>query len=139
MTTLQRQQTQKGFTMVELLITVGILGVLAAFATPAMVKTMRKTQLNSEVNAVVESLQQARADAVIQKRARTSVMPTLQHTQSTPQAVAVQYDFMGRATVANDCVNIVMEHTDDPNIVASIEVRAVGRPEVLKLRQSQCR
>lgn len=165
MMTLQRQQTQHGFTMVELIITIGILAVLTAFATPAVTKTMRKTQLNREVGAVVEALQSARSEAVIRRRQCSAqlrsvsgelsvgvacgvtgeIMPSvnIRYAVVQPEDLRVEYDFMGRSPTAynspNNCINIIMRHTDDPNVVASIEVREVGSPDILKLEQSQCR
>lgn len=161
MMTLQRQRTQHGFTMVELLITIGILAVLTAFATPAVTKTMRKTQLNREVSAVVEALQSARSEAVIRRRqchavltpslatatcnVTGEVMPNvaMKHAVMQPERLEVEYDFMGRSPTAynspNQCINIVMRHRGDSNVVASIEVREVGSPDVLKLEQNECR
>lgn len=134
----QQKQKQKGFTMVELLITMGILAVLAAFATPALVKTMRQTQFNSEVRVVVDSFQQARAEAVIQKRARTVTPATdLKYGNITPTR-GVEYDYMGRANIngANTdhghCFSIT--HRQDPSISAAILVRPVGNPEIFKNR-----
>lgn len=151
MMTRQRQQAQKGFTIVELLITIGILAILSAFAVPTMVKTMRKTQLNSEVRAVASAVQTARSDAVIQKKSKTvnwkeledQKVLKLEHTTMSPSSPAIRYDFMGRLvdTGGNrvECVLIVIRHQQDPNVVASIEVREVGSPDILKEERSQCR
>lgn len=168
--------------MVELIITIGILGVLSAFAAPTMIKTMNKTRFNSEVQAVLETLQQARTEAVLRKaghhisisesadprragkknaaltvrRTNRNAMtnPTvLEHTTltiTTPKSVnSIDYDFMGRVIsvnsttriqdVSGQCINLLIRSKDDASIVASIEVREVGRPEILKLEQSQCR
>lgn len=132
------QQKQKGFTMVELLITMGILAVLAAFATPALVKTMRQTQFNSEVREVVDNFQNARAEAVIQKRAQT-VTPSsdLKHANITP-STAVRYDYMGRADVTGantdngHCFSMI--HQQDATIATAILVRSMGNPEIFKNR-----
>lgn len=47
----------RGFTLVELMIAVAIVGVLAAIAIPAFTKTTRKTR-GSEVNAVFAEMRQ---------------------------------------------------------------------------------
>lgn len=147
MMTLQRQQTQHGFTMVELIITIGILAVLTAFAVPTATKTMRKTQLNGEVRTALEAVQVARSEAVIRKSEKSADLSILDSEKITmsPEEPNITYDFMGRLIDKNDnnklieCINIVIRHNKDPSIVASIEVRGVGSPDVLKLEQSQCR
>lgn len=141
----QQQQTQRGFTIVELIITVGILAVLSAFAMPTMVKTMRKTELNREVRSVVEAVQHARSEAVIQKRKQSASWSAidLDKVAMSPEKPDVNYDFMGRLRGKDnksvECLNIVVRHKDDPNVVASIEVRGFGNLEILKLEQNQCR
>lgn len=149
-------QRQKGFTMVELLITVGIFAVLVAFALPTMVRTKNKTNFNSEVRAVVETLQEARTNAVIQKRARTvTIEPSkvqftpapvnrpdaeieLEHLTISP-AVNLTYDYMGRVDVsgANRATDLqghcfALTHSEDPTIVASILVQSTGNPNIFK-------
>lgn len=129
--TVQRQQTQRGFTIVELIITVGILAVLTAFALPTMVTIKRKTEHRSEVGAVVEALQTARADAVIKKKQATTQAPTIKYTNIHP-AINIRYDFMGRADVPNNGRCITVTHSKDSVIVSSILVRQVGNPEIFK-------
>lgn len=131
--TVQRQQTQRGFTIVELIITVGILAVLTAFALPTMVTIKRKTEHRSEVGAVVEALQTARADAVIKKKQATTQAPTIKYTNINPEINNISYDFMGRANVPIDsgrCITVT--HSKDSVIVSSILVRQVGNPEIFK-------
>lgn len=145
MMTLQRQRTQHGFTIVELIITVAILAVLTAFAVPTATKTMRKTQLNGEVRTALEAVQVARSEAVIRKSEKSADLSILDSEKITmsPKEPNITYDFMGRLIDENknlvECINIVIRHNKDPSIVASIEVRGVGSPDVLKLEQNECR
>ncbi len=149
-------QRQKGFTIVELLITVGILAILSAFAVPTFVKTMNKTKFNGEVRAVVETFQEARTNAVIQKRAHTvtvgqssiqftsspvnnpSTQITFKHLTISP-TLSVSYDYMGRVNVkgANKETELgghcfTLTHKTDATIVASVLVQSVGNPNIFK-------
>lgn len=45
------RRPQHGFTLMELMITIGIIGVLAMIALPSFAHTSRRAQGNSEVNA----------------------------------------------------------------------------------------
>lgn len=144
MMTLQRQQTQHGFTMVELLITIGILAVVTAFATPTIAETMRKTQLNREVSAVVEVLQNERTRAVIQKKSTKEYyksengvpLPEFKQVLLEPvsptSSTKVNYDFMGRADVGQNGYCWKITHKDDSNIKVLVLIHAISSPEIIK-------
>lgn len=54
----------KGFTMTELIVTVTIVGVLAAVATPAMTNLVRNQRITSQTNELVADLNFAKSEAV---------------------------------------------------------------------------
>jgi type IV fimbrial biogenesis protein FimT len=53
-----------GFTLVEMMITIGILGLLTALALPSFVNTIRRNAVVNEANRLVISMQNARARAL---------------------------------------------------------------------------
>lgn len=57
-------KTQAGFSLAEILVTVAIASVLAAFAVPNLASFLQKVKLNSTTGALAASLQQGRSEAV---------------------------------------------------------------------------
>ena len=57
-----------GVTMVEIMITVVITGVIAAMAAPGFMTTIERVEFRGEARELVSMLRQARSDAITQKR-----------------------------------------------------------------------
>ncbi len=62
----------RGFTLVELMVTVAVIGLLALAAVPAMTSMIRNSRLTGQTEELVASLQLARAEA-IRRNARVTV------------------------------------------------------------------
>jgi type IV fimbrial biogenesis protein FimT len=70
----KRSLRQRGFTLMELMITVAIVGTLAAFAIPAVQDYLATGRLRSAASDLYSSLLQARSEA-IKLRALATVEP----------------------------------------------------------------
>ncbi|MDM7942479.1 MAG: GspH/FimT family pseudopilin [Hydrogenophaga sp.] len=77
-----RRQT-RGFTLVELLVTMGLLGILAALAAPSFADFMRQQRVKSMRDEMMASIAHARVEAITRGH---SVV--LLRTTPCPQAVS---------------------------------------------------
>lgn len=65
----------RGFTLIDLLMVLGIGGILAMAALPAMGKLLARTRADTSQGALLDALQRARADAVM-RNARVLLCPS---------------------------------------------------------------
>jgi len=57
---------QQGFTLVELMVTIAVLGILAALVVPAFQSTIGRNQLSAAINDMIAMVQYARTEAINQ-------------------------------------------------------------------------
>ena len=70
-----RSGFQKGFSLVELLVVVAILGVLAGLAAPSFTSLIRSNRLTAAANDLLGAVALARSEAL--KRAQRVVLCTI--------------------------------------------------------------
>jgi type IV fimbrial biogenesis protein FimT len=64
------KRTSTGFTMIELLVTITVAGILAAIAVPAFNSFLQNDRITGQINSIVGSFSYARSEAV--KRASSN-------------------------------------------------------------------
>jgi prepilin-type N-terminal cleavage/methylation domain-containing protein len=96
-----RQPQRGGFTLIEILFTLVLLGVLISLATPAMTGWIRRTRMTAVLNQLVADIQYAKMLAVRSgQRVEVQVLPAGQAclteysivVKSTPERVAKRTD-----------------------------------------------
>jgi len=70
------RQKQWGFTIVELMIVLAILGVITAFAAPALQESIKNSRMTANTNRLIGDLRFARSEAVrLSTQVRISELP----------------------------------------------------------------
>jgi prepilin-type N-terminal cleavage/methylation domain-containing protein len=60
----QRTHRQRGFTLIEMLIVIVILGIVMALAYPTMQETLQGNRMTSQANTMLAAMHQARSTAI---------------------------------------------------------------------------
>lgn len=59
-------QNSKGFTLIELMITIAVLGIMLAFAVPSFVNLIENSRVTTQANTLLGAVNLARSEAVKQ-------------------------------------------------------------------------
>ena len=61
---LRTRTRQRGFTLVEVLVTLAVLGVLLSLGAPSLAEWLQAQQIRAATEAIVNGMQVARAEAI---------------------------------------------------------------------------
>lgn len=79
----KRNKNQKGFTLVELMVTIAVFAIIAAMAVPSFTKMMAQQRLNSTTRELATTLIQARSQAALLRREVTVTLNSSTANTST--------------------------------------------------------
>src|SRR3989337_1392611 len=82
MTMLRKLRNKSGFTLIELVITAVVLGIIAAMALPDFFRAMQKVKLNAATRDIISDLRWARSRSI---SSRTQVGLNFNFTSKTYQ------------------------------------------------------
>jgi type IV fimbrial biogenesis protein FimT len=87
-----RTGCQRGFTLIELAVTVGVLGVMMSLAAPTFISFQHNSELTSTANSFMSALSAARAEAM-KRQLNTYVIPVDGMNWSSGWTVYVDSNF----------------------------------------------
>ena len=90
----------RGFSLIELMIVVGMIGIVAALTVPSVSATVQRQREQGEFGRVVAAVERAR------NRARVSVCKTLVDVDTTNMRITIKSD---PADTDTSCVNLASE------------------------------
>jgi len=112
---MRRQSRARGFTIVELLVTITVLGIVMMLGLPNISAWLQNTQIRSGADAMVSGLQFARAEALRRNRpVRFNLVDTLDASCSL--ATAGPHWVVSMADPSSNC-NVEASFTVDPPFI----------------------
>lgn len=70
-------QKEKGFTLIELMVTIAVLAIVASIAAPSFGNLLQKQNLNRSAQELIGQLNSARSKAVLERREVTVMLNSL--------------------------------------------------------------
>jgi len=161
-----RARTQQGFTLIEMMVVISILGILLAIAMPSFSEALLSSKLRSYANNLVASVHLARSEA-IKRNAVVTLCASSDGTScsgdwkygwvilsagdaviQTQQAVDVNFKITGTNTTLSfqptgvgatqDAITICRETPTTGSQERVVTISATGRPSVTKTSAGSC-
>lgn len=126
----------KGFTLVELIVTLSILAIISVMAVPSFTQAIRKSQLNTSGKELVNDITEIRSQAIMSKKDQVITFDTTKvghwHPSKNANLISVsdtaeelKYSMSGLLKASNN-VCLVLVHKKDSSFKAIVVARKNG-------------
>ncbi|GAB6061859.1 GspH/FimT family pseudopilin [Deferrisoma palaeochoriense] len=106
-----RAHRRRGFTLVELMITIAVIGILGLVVTPGILKTIPKYRVDRAAKALATEMNLARMRAIAKNKTHHVVFDA-----GTAQTITVYEDDDNNWSTANTVVKTISLATEFPNV-----------------------
>lgn len=128
------KQRIRGFTLIELMVTIAVLAIVAMMAIPSFMNLIRKNQVYGEMRDMVESAMETRAEAVFRRTNQKMIFSGTDatafrtwlpaHSELSATTPALEYNLLGFLVGDAQCVEI--QHTKDESITLAVTFNKNG-------------
>ena len=132
------QNKHKGFTLIELMVTIAVMAIIAMMAAPSFMQQIRRMQLNNDAQEVVQLAIETRSEAIFRKQDQQIILTSssgagfknwqpsenTSWTTSAKPSAAMTYNFFGYLT--GDKVCGILQHSKDSTLHAVIHFNKNG-------------
>lgn len=136
----------KGFTLIELMVTIGVLAIIATIAAPSFNHQIQKMQLRDDMQKIMDLARETRSEAIFKKDERTFTLATTlgagfknwqpsSNIQASPLPSTLTYNLFGY--LKGDPVCLIVTHQKNSQLKYVIYFNKNGSL-VYKQDQSTC-
>ena len=132
----ESMQENKGFTLIELMVTIAVLAIIASIATPSFTQTIRKNQLIGDTRDFIDLLAETRSEAIFKQSQRILAVDNSVSTfykKWIPTHIAKQsgdtqvvFNRLGQSTIAGNGQCFIFKHNNDATLKAYVYVQKGG-------------
>lgn len=129
-------RNNRGFTLVELMVTIAVLAIIAMMAAPSFTQTIRKMQLTSDTRDFVDILAETRSEAIFKQSPRVLALDnsvavfykrwSSVYVTKLSGDTSVTFNRLGQTTVTNNGQCFVFKHNNDAALKAYVYVQKGG-------------
>lgn len=126
----------KGFTLIELMITIAVLVIIATMAVPSFSQTIRKNQLIRDTRDFVDLLAETRSEAIFKQGERVLAVDNSvstfykkwepNHVTKDSGDASVTFNRLGQSIITTNGQCFVFKHSSDATLKSYVYVQKGG-------------